>query len=82
VVHRITTSDEFARYELAEDLTQHHHHLICSNCGDVTDLTVPARLESDLDHAAARIARRTGFAIDHHRLDFVGVCSACTSDQA
>ncbi|MEO7557189.1 MAG: transcriptional repressor, partial [Acidimicrobiales bacterium] len=25
VVHRIVTNDEFARYELAEDLTEHHH---------------------------------------------------------
>ena len=31
VVHRIVTSDEFARYELAEDLTEHHHHLICAS---------------------------------------------------
>ena len=38
VVHRIVTSDEFARYELAEDLTHHHHHLICSSCGDVDGL--------------------------------------------
>ncbi|MEJ7583892.1 MAG: transcriptional repressor, partial [Acidimicrobiales bacterium] len=31
VVHRIISSDEFARFELAEDLTDHHHHhLICS----------------------------------------------------
>src|SRR6476646_4825571 len=35
VVHRIVTTDEFARYELAEDLTEHHHHLICSRCGTV-----------------------------------------------
>ena len=39
VVHRIVTTDEFARYELAEDLTEHHHHhLICSACGDVDRL--------------------------------------------
>src|SRR3546814_3892414 len=25
VVHRIVTSEEFARYELTEDLTGHHH---------------------------------------------------------
>src|SRR4051812_29663211 len=33
VVRRIVTHDEFARYELAEDLTEHHHHLICGRCG-------------------------------------------------
>lgn len=77
VVRRIVTADEFARYELAEDLTEHHHHLICSHCGDVTDFTVPSRLETDLENAATRVAKRTGFLIEHHRLDFVGLCPAC-----
>jgi Fur family transcriptional regulator, ferric uptake regulator len=77
VVHRIVTSDEFARYELAEDLTEHHHHLICSNCGDVRDFTVPSALEDELDRALDRIAGRHGFAADHHRLDLVGTCSSC-----
>ena len=40
VVHRIVTTDEFARYELAEDLTEHHHHLICRSCGSVADFTL------------------------------------------
>ena len=47
VVHRIVTADDFARYELAEDLTEHHHHhLICSRCGEVADFTLPAPLAS------------------------------------
>ena len=35
VVHRIVTADEHAHFELAEDLTEHHHHLICTVCGGV-----------------------------------------------
>lgn len=77
IVHRVASSDEFARYELSEDLTEHHHHLICSKCGDITDFIVPAKLETDLDRAATGIAKRSGFAIEHHRLDFVGICPAC-----
>jgi Fe2+ or Zn2+ uptake regulation protein len=78
VVHRIVTADDFARYELAEDLTEHHHHhLICSRCGDVTDFTLPGPLEQGLDDAAARVARRTGFAVDRHQLDLVGTCPTC-----
>jgi Fe2+ or Zn2+ uptake regulation protein len=77
IVHRIVTADEFARYELAEDLTEHHHHLICSGCGDLTDFTVPTTLETELDNAAARVAKKTGFLVDQHRLDFVGLCPAC-----
>ncbi len=78
VVHRIVTTDEFARYELAEDLTEHHHHLICDHCGDVSDFTVPAALEQDLATALARVARRTGFQVSDHRLDLVGTCARCT----
>jgi Fe2+ or Zn2+ uptake regulation protein len=78
VVHRILTTDEFARYELAEDLTEHHHHLICSTCGDVTDFTVPATVEHDLEAALAKVAKRTGFQVRHHRLDLVGTCPTCS----
>ncbi|MGH9275908.1 MAG: Fur family transcriptional regulator [Acidimicrobiales bacterium] len=77
VVHRIVTADEFARYELAEDLTEHHHHLICASCGDVTDFTVPEAVEHELEAALAKVARRTGFQVTDHRLDLVGTCSNC-----
>jgi Fur family ferric uptake transcriptional regulator len=77
VVHRIVTSDEFGRYELAEDLTGHHHHLICSSCGDVRDFTVPPDVETQLDRALGRIAGANDFRADHHRLDLVGVCATC-----
>jgi Fe2+ or Zn2+ uptake regulation protein len=77
VVHRIVTSDEFSRYELAEDLTGHHHHLICSACGDVRDFTVSSELEGDLGRALDGIAGEHGFAADHHRLDLVGTCAGC-----
>lgn len=78
VVHRIVTAHEFARYELAEDLTEHHHHLICASCGDVTDFTVPEAVEHQLEAALAKVARRTGFQVTDHRLDLVGTCSHCT----
>ena len=39
LVRRVAASDEFARFELAEDLTEHHHHLLCTSCGRVIDVT-------------------------------------------
>ena len=77
VVRRIVTSDEHARFELAEDLTGHHHHLVCGTCGRVEDFTVSHQLERSLDAALARVAGDTGFQVDHHRLDLVGTCSDC-----
>jgi Fur family transcriptional regulator, ferric uptake regulator len=77
VVHRIVTRDEFARFELAEDLTGHHHHLICASCGAVEDVPASAGLEKSVQTAAAQIARSTGFRTEHHRVDLVGLCSTC-----
>ena len=50
----------------------HHHHLICSNCGRVVAL--PA---CELEAAEQDLSRRTGFRIDGHLLEFVGLCQAC-----
>lgn len=77
VVTRIVTNDEFARYELAERLTEHHHHLICSACGDVFDFSLGARAEASLDRSLHRIADDAGFTVESHRLDLVGTCSSC-----
>jgi Fur family ferric uptake transcriptional regulator len=77
VVRRVVTEGEFARYELTEELTEHHHHLICSNCGKVEDVTIPPNLESTMDRTVDRLARRSGFAKVRHRLDLIGTCRAC-----
>jgi len=77
VVSRIVTRDDFARYELAEDLTEHHHHLICSTCGDVTDFSLQSKVESALEKALRNVAKRSSFSVEAHRLDLVGVCSDC-----
>ncbi|GIU97553.1 MAG: hypothetical protein KatS3mg013_1356 [Actinomycetota bacterium] len=79
VVRRVVTDEEFARYELAEELTGHHHHLICSSCGRVEDVTVPPSLERDVDRTLDRIARRAGFAVVEHRLDLIGTCGGCAA---
>ena len=78
VVSRIVTRDEHARFELAERFTQHHHHLICSACGDVADFELEAKAEDQLDTALATAAAAAGFAIEAHRLDLIGTCSNCT----
>jgi Fur family transcriptional regulator, ferric uptake regulator len=78
-VRRVLAADEFARYELAEDLTAHHHHLVCESCGSVDDVTLPARLERTVDRAIEELANSTGFDVHGHRLDLIGRCARCTA---
>lgn len=78
VVHRIPAGEDHSRYELDEELTVHHHHLVCTHCGQVTDVDADATLEASLERALRRAARRRGFRLEGHRLDAVGVCADCS----
>lgn len=77
VVSRVVTTGDTGRYELSEQLAGHHHHLVCSRCGAMRDVVIPESLETTLDNAFARVAKREGFRLEHHRLDLVGVCGKC-----
>jgi Fur family ferric uptake transcriptional regulator len=81
VVHRIITREDFARYELAEELTEHHHHLVCSSCGLVRDLPTDITLERLMRAASAR-ATQEGFTPVTHRLDIIGLCEDCAEAAA
>jgi Fe2+ or Zn2+ uptake regulation protein len=80
-VHRVVTTDDFTRYELAEGLTEdqhHHHHLVCSNCGRVEDLPATPAVEQSIAAAVDEAAKRAGFQTQHHRLDLIGLCANCS----
>ena len=51
---------------------QHHHHLICSNCGTVVDFT-----GHDLSGLEQSLSKESGFRIDGHLLEFLGLCQTC-----
>ncbi len=77
VVRRIAASDEFARFELAEDLTEHHHHLLCSSCGRVIDVTPTPAFERTVDRVVEELAAQQGFHPTSHALDIIGKCALC-----
>lgn len=79
VVLRVVGPGDFARYELAEELTEHHHHLVCGECGSVVDVAVPARVERALERALDQLGATAGFEVDTHRLDVLGRCRDCVS---
>ena len=51
---------------------EHHHHLICSNCGEVIDFSGYYLTELE-----QRLSRETGFEIEGHLLEFIGRCQNC-----
>jgi Fur family ferric uptake transcriptional regulator len=52
--------------------SEHHHHLVCSDCGKVIDFT-----DCDLGELEHRLSRETSFKISGHLLEFLGQCRKC-----
>jgi Fe2+ or Zn2+ uptake regulation protein len=77
VVRRLVAGGEHAHYELAEDLTGHHHHLVCASCGAIEDVELPADLERELEAAFDALARARGFVPEAHTIDIHGRCASC-----
>jgi Fur family ferric uptake transcriptional regulator len=51
---------------------EHHHHLICSQCGRAVDFT-----NCDLDQLEQQLSKETGFNIEGHLLEIYGRCPEC-----
>ncbi|MGF1618225.1 MAG: Fur family transcriptional regulator [Acidimicrobiia bacterium] len=66
------------RYELAEWLMGHHHHLVCLECGQVEDIEIGAEIESQLEAIVASIGQEISFTPRDHALEIEGLCSRCT----
>ncbi len=64
--------DGLSRYELADDASAHHDHLICVSCGKITEFEEP-RIEALQDE----IAVRHGFEVSSHKHEMYGTCSDC-----
>ncbi len=82
VVRRLVHGNDHARYELAEELTEHHHHLICESCGVMRDVRLDARIERTLDKTFDAVATAQGFTVGRHAIDVFGLCGECVTAPA
>lgn len=67
IVRRLDLGDG-ARYELAED---HHHHMICESCGDISEF-----VECPLDPERLPDGG-FGFEVRAHSIEVYGRCAGC-----
>ncbi len=65
------------RYELAEWLMGHHHHLICRSCGTIDDIELTKHTESTIDALVSAAAEEKGFIAANHSFEIDGVCASC-----
>ncbi len=77
VLRKHYDADGIARYELAEWLTDHHHHVVCVSCGRIEDVALGESQEAGIHKIATYLGSQTKFRVLDHVLEVEGVCEAC-----
>ena len=74
LVKRIDAGDGIARYEPARPDGDHHHHLVCRDCGKVEAFS-DVRLERAID----KVADGLGYSVEEHEVVLTGACADCAA---
>ena len=72
LVQRLDLGDGVTRFEPLRDAEDHHHHIVCDDCGKI-EAFADGRLESVLRD----VERSSGYAVAGHDIVLRGACSAC-----
>lgn len=73
LVHRVYCTGGYVRC-WRSDLGAHHHHLVCTDCGRVAEIT-----GDRIDEVADREAKENGYRVTGHILELFGLCGDCQS---
>jgi Fur family ferric uptake transcriptional regulator len=73
LVQRVEVGDGVTRFERTHPEGEHHHHLICNDCGKVE-----AFADERLERALRAVEQKTGYRADHDVL-LRGECGECRS---
>jgi Fur family transcriptional regulator, ferric uptake regulator len=76
LVQKIDIGGEAAGYERL-DPGEHHHHLVCEECGALEPFA-----DQRLERAIAAISRASNFEVETHDVVLKGTCPVCARDDA
>ena len=71
-VQRIDIGAGTSRFEPLHADGEHHHHLVCDDCGKVE-----AFADDQLERALRRVEGRTGYSVAGHDVVLRGACTDC-----
>jgi len=73
LVKRVDAGDGIARFERAAADGDHHHRLVCRDCGKVEAFS-----DSRLERAIDRVADGLGYSVEEHEVVLLGACADCS----
>ena len=75
ILNEFSTPDNQTVVELVLEDHTHHHHLFCSDCGEIIDVEMAKEFENKLSKEIKRIEKEFNFIIEDHRLELFGKCT-------
>ena len=75
ILQEFTNLENQSVVELLLDADSHHHHLFCSDCGEIIDVEMANEFEEKLSKEIKRIEKKFNFIIEDHRLELFGKCT-------
>jgi Fur family ferric uptake transcriptional regulator len=74
LVQKVQVGQTMTRYEPIRGHNEHHHHLVCDNCGVVLPFTDPG-----LESAIKALSRRVPIDVTEHEIVLHGACQECAN---
>ncbi len=74
LVQRVETGQAMVRYERIGEHEQHHHHLVCDECGLVMPFS-----DAGLERAIEMLSERVPLAVSEHEIVLHGSCRDCAA---
>src|SRR5271170_1202644 len=74
LVQRVETGQAMVRYERVCEHEQHHHHLVCDQCGLVMPFS-----DAGLERAIDSLSERVPLAVSEHEIVLHGACRDCAA---
>jgi len=74
LVQRVEIGQAMVRYERVSQHAEHHHHLVCDECGTVMPFSDPA-----LERAIQVLSRRVPLNVSDHEIVLHGACRDCAA---
>jgi Fur family ferric uptake transcriptional regulator len=72
LVERVVVGEGQARFERMDPAGNHHHHLICDQCGELVAFADPS-----LERAISGLSDRLGVRVESHEVTLRGACGRC-----
>jgi len=77
ILDEFTSPENQTVVELSLNENDHHHHVFCTNCGEVEDVTLSEVFEKQLSAEITNIQKTSKYRIREHTLELIGLCSDC-----